>query len=41
MKSFCVFLDYPKMYFQDFQEKHFLQIMKFGHENFGQDVILS
>ena len=40
-----VFLDCPKMYFQNFQKTHFfrnfLQILKFGPENFGQVVILS
>ena len=41
-KIFCnlevFFLDCPKMYFQDFQ-KYINQILKFGHENFGQVVI--
>ena len=39
-----VFLDCPKMYLQDFQKtffRYFLQILKFGPENFGQVVILS
>ena len=40
-----VFLDCPKMYFQDFQKIHsfryFLQILKFRRKNFGQVVIMS
>ena len=40
-----VFLDCPKMYFQDFQKTHFfryfLEILKFGPENIGKVVILS
>ena len=44
-KVFKFFLDYFKVYSQDFQKTHFfrcfLQILKFGRENFGQVVILS
>ena len=36
--ALSVFLDYPEMYFQDFIKTHFfryfLQILKFGPENF-------
>ena len=44
--NICLFfLDCPKVCFQNFQKTHFfryfLQILKFGPENFGQVVILS
>ena len=45
MTNVSIFLDCLKMYFQDFQITHFLdiltRILKFGPENFGQVVILS
>lgn len=45
MTNVSVFLDCLKMYFQDFQITHFLdiltRILKFGPENFGQVIILS
>ena len=43
--NYAFFLDCPKIYFQDFQKTHFfryfLQILKYGTENFGKVVTLS
>ena len=44
MAQVSFFLDFPKMYFQDFQNttffRYFVQVLKFGPEHFGQVVIL-